>query len=93
MAASGKTLREVTENQNQSSADYKKAALASMAEILETIERIHRSQEERNQNDDHFDEIIAKLLSDSEERVQHHKQEIARLESEKAVLQAKLLAA
>jgi len=93
MATSDKTIREAIENQSHSSADYRRAALASLAEILETIERIHRSREEFNQIDDRFDEIIAQLLSDSEKRIQHHKQEITRLESEKAALRARLLAA
>ncbi len=93
MATSDKIIQEAKESQSHSSADYKKAALASLAEILETIERIHRSQVELNQIDDRFDEIIAQLLSDSEKRIQHHKQEITRLESEKAALHARLLAA
>lgn len=93
METSDKIIQEAVENHGDSPTYYKKAALACLAEIKETVERIHRSAEERSHKSDDSDRLIAQLLDETERRIQQRQQENARLESEIAVLRAKLGAA
>ncbi|MGH9935179.1 MAG: hypothetical protein ACREAM_02980 [Blastocatellia bacterium] len=90
MDTSEKIIREAAENHEDSPAFYKKAALACLAEIKEIVERIHRSLEERSHKSDDSDKMIVQLLDEIQERIQQRQQENARLESEIAVLRAKL---
>ncbi len=90
METSDKIIREAAENREDSPAYYKKAILECMAEIQETVERIHRAIEERTQTKDNSDKLIAQLLNQTQERIEDHQKEIARLESENAILRARL---